>query len=156
MQEAMKRRNLHLSCSLRETRAEPDCVTSAREFGHGAATILLVEDETFVRDVACEILSSGGYRVLQARNAAEAAETFRAQPEAVQLILADVVLPDRNGCDMALELVPGTGTRIIFISGYPVNRITRNGLQQPGWFYLPKPFSAVSLLQKVREALSEV
>ena len=95
-----------------------------------------MEDETFVRDVACEILSSEGYRVLQARNAAEAVKTFRAQPEAVQLILADVVLPDRNGCDMAFELTPGTGTRVIFISGYPVNRVTRNGLQQSGWFYL--------------------
>ena len=114
-----------------------------------------MQDETFVRDVACEILSSGGYRVLPARNAAEAVETFRAQAEAVHLILADVVLPDRNGCDMALELAPGTGTPVIFISGYPVNRITRNGLEQPGWLYLPKPFSAVTLLQKVREALSE-
>jgi two-component system cell cycle sensor histidine kinase/response regulator CckA len=156
MQEAMKRRSLHLPCSLREVRAESDCVASAREFGQRAATILLVEDETFVRDVACEILSAGGYRVLQARNAAEAVETFRAQPEAVQLILADVVLPDRNGCDMALELAPGTGARVIFISGYPENRVTRNGLQRPGWFYLPKPFSADSLLQKVREALSQM
>jgi two-component system cell cycle sensor histidine kinase/response regulator CckA len=141
---------------VREVRGEPDWVASVREFGQRAATILLVEDETFVRDVACEILSSGGYRVLQARNAAEAVKTFRAHPEAVQLILADVVLPDRNGCDMALELAPGTSTRVIFISGYPVNRITRNGLQQSGWFYLPKPFSAVSLLQKVREALSAI
>lgn len=156
MQEAMKRRNLHLSCLLREVSAEPECCASAREFVQRAATILLVEDETFVRDVACEILSSEGYRVLQARNAAEAVEAFRAQPEGVQLILADVVLPDRNGCDMAFELAPSGGIRVIFISGYPVNRITRNGLQQPGWFYLPKPFSAVALLQKVREALSEM
>jgi len=139
-----------------EARAEPDCVASAREFGQKAATILLVEDETFVRNVACEILSFEGYRVLQARNAAEAVKTFRAQPEAVQLILADVVLPDRNGCDMAFELTPGTGTRVIFISGYPVNRVTRNGLQQSGWFYLAKPFSAVLLLQKVKEVLSKV
>ena len=92
--------------------------------------------------------------MLQAKNAAEAVETFRAQPDAVQLILADVVLPDRNGCDLAFELAPGKDTRVVFISGYPVNRITRKGLDQPGWFYLPKPFSAASLLQKVKEALS--
>ncbi len=117
------------------------------------ATILLVEDERFVRKVACEILMSGGYRVLEARDAAEAVETFWTEPDAVQLILADVVLPDRNGCDLAFELAPRKGIRVIFISGYPVNRITRNGLQQPGWSYLPKPFSAESLLQKVKEAL---
>jgi two-component system, cell cycle sensor histidine kinase and response regulator CckA len=141
MQAAMN--NLHLSGSSRESR-------------HELATILLVEDETFVRKVACEILMSGGYRVLEAKDAAEAVETFRAEPEAVQLILADVVLPDRNGCDLAFELAPRKDIRVIFISGYPVNRITRNGLEQPGWFYLPKPFSAESLLGKVKEALSEM
>lgn len=141
---------------MRELHAESDCFGSTRESRGVAATILLVEDEAFVRDVACEILSSGGYRVLQARSASEAIEAFRAHPEAVQLILADVVLPDRNGCDMAFELAPGRGIRVIFISGYPVNRITRNGLQQPGWFYLPKPFSAEALLGKVKEALSEM
>jgi DNA-binding response OmpR family regulator len=141
---------------MREVHEESDWIRSGGESCGKTATILLVEDETFVRVVACEILSSGGYRVLQARNAAEAVKTFRAQPEEVQLILADVVLPDRNGCDMALELTPGTGTRVIFISGYPVNRITRNGLQQSGWFYLPKPFSADGLLRKVKEVLSKV
>jgi DNA-binding response OmpR family regulator len=139
---------------MRAVHEEPDLVRS--ESSGEAATILLVEDETFVRAVACEVLSSGGYRVLQARNAAEAVKTFRAQPEGVQLILADVVLPDRNGCDMVLELTPGTGTRVMFISGYPLNRITMNGLQQPGWFYLPKPFSAHGLLRKVKEVLTEM
>jgi DNA-binding response OmpR family regulator len=144
MQQAMKRGNLHLFDSIREA-----------ESGQKAAIILLVEDETFVRNVASEILSSGGYFVLQARNAAEAVQTFRAQTETVRLILADVVLPDRNGCDMALELAPGSGIPVIFISGYPENCITRNGLRLADWSYLPKPFSAASLLQKVREALSE-
>ena len=113
-----------------------------------------MEDEAFVRRVAGEILCSGGYRVLQARTAAEAVEAFRAQSNGVQLILADVVLPDRNGCDLAHELAPGSDVRVIFISGYPANRITRNGLQKPGWFYLPKPFSAAALLQTVKEALN--
>ncbi len=113
----------------------------------------LVEDQAFVRDVACEILGGAGYRVLPARNAAEAMQTFRGHPQKVELLLTDVVLPDRNGCDMALELASGGHTfKAIFVSGYPENSITRNGLQHPGWFYLPKPFSAASLLQKVTEA----
>jgi DNA-binding response OmpR family regulator len=130
--------------------------SSIHESRQKLATILLVEDEKFVRKVACEILMSGGYRVLEARDAAEAVETFRAEPEAVQLILADIVLPDRNGCDLAFELASRTGIRVIFISGYPVNRVTRNGLEQPGWMYLPKPFSAESLLGKVKEALGRM
>ena len=93
--------------------------------------------------------------MLQARNAAEAVEAYQAQAEAVRLILADVVLPDRSGCDLALELAPRSGIRVLFMSGYPENCVTRNGLRNSGWFYLPKPFSAASLLQKVREVLSE-
>ena len=122
-----------------------------------APTILLVEDEAFVREVACEILRSAGYQVLSAQNAADAVQAFRGHPAGVQLLLTDVVLPDRNGCDLALELVTVGGcTKAIFISGYPENPVTRKWLRHPGWFYLPKPFSAMSLLQKVREALNQV
>ncbi len=67
-------------------------------------TILLVEDEAFVREVAYEVLSRAGYRVLTAGNATEALQAFREHAGAVQLLLTDVVLPDRNGCDLALEL----------------------------------------------------
>lgn len=117
-------------------------------------TILLVEDEAFVRDVACEILSAAGYCVLKAGNAAEALRTFHRYPEKVQLLLTDVVLPDRNGCDLALELTTLCHTvRAIFVSGYPENSATTKGIQRPGWCYLPKPFSAASLLEKVREVL---
>ena len=119
-------------------------------------TILLVEDEAFVRDVACEILSAAGYCVLKAGNAAEALRTFQRYPEKVQLLLTDVVLPDRNGCDLAIELTTLSHTvRAIFVSGYPENSVTAKGLQRPGWCYLPKPFSAASLLQKVREVLPD-
>lgn len=117
-------------------------------------TVLLVEDETFVREVACEVLSRAGYRVLKAGNATEALQVFREHAGAVQLLLTDVVLPDRNGCDLAQELsTMCSGVKSIFVSGYPENSITRRGLGQPGWFYLPKPFSVASLMQKIQEAL---
>ena len=120
----------------------------------GGRTVLLVEDETFVREVACEVLSRAGYRVLKAGNATEALQVFREHAGAVQLLLTDVVLPDRNGCDLALELSTLCGeVKSIFVSGYPENLITRRGLRQPGWFYLPKPFSVSSLMQKINEAL---
>jgi len=132
------------------TRVSPAPAPSA-----GIPTILLVEDEAFVRDVACQILCSAGYQVLAARNAADAVRTFRYHAGAVQLLLTDVVLPDRNGCDLALELVKGGCVKAIFISGYPENSITQKGLQHPGWSYLPKPFSAAALLQKVKEVLND-
>ena len=119
-------------------------------------TILLVEDEAFVRNVACEVLRSAGYGVLPAKNAADAVSAFRGHPEQVDLLLTDVVLPDRSGCDLALELVNVRATvKAIFISGYPENSITRQGLQNPWWSYLPKPFSAASLLQKIKEVVNQ-
>jgi DNA-binding response OmpR family regulator len=103
--------------------------------------------------VACQVLCSAGYRVLEARNATEALLVFRCHAEKVQLLLTDVVLPDRNGRDLALELTGQChSVRAILVSGYPENSVTRRGLR-PGWSYLPKPFSADSLLQKVREVL---
>ncbi|HYM09058.1 MAG TPA: response regulator [Terriglobales bacterium] len=137
------------------TPATPTHFSSAL-LSHLAPTILLVEDEAFVRKVACEVLCSAGYRVLPAKNAADAARTFRGHAEEVQLLLTDVVLPDRSGCDLALELAGvRAGVKAVFISGYPENCITRQGLQHPGWFYLPKPFSAASLLQKIKEVVNQ-
>ena len=102
------------------------------------------------------MLCSAGYRVLPAQNAADAVKAFRDHPEEVQLLLTDVVLPDRSGCDLALELVnAGAGVKAIFISGYPENSISRQGLQNPGWSYLPKPFSAAALLQKIKEVVKQ-
>jgi CheY-like chemotaxis protein len=146
---------LHLENPRHSTPAGPTHI-SPTPLSNPLPTILLVEDEAFVRKVACEVLCSAGYRVLPAKNAADAVQAFRGHPEEVQLLLTDVVLPDRSGCDLALELVnAGAGVKAIFISGYPENFITRKGLQHPGWSYLPKPFSASSLLQKIKEIVSE-
>jgi two-component system cell cycle sensor histidine kinase/response regulator CckA len=117
-------------------------------------TILLVEDEAFVRDVVEEILSSAGYRVLKARSAGEALRIYHAYQGKVELLLTDVVLPDRNGCDLASEFsLLCRGVRTIFISGYPENAVTRKGFRRGLWFYLSKPFSGQTLINKMTEAL---
>jgi len=121
---------------------------------HG--TILLVEDEALVREVTCEILETSGYRVLKARSAAEATSAFRRYKSIVKLLLTDVVLPDRSGPDLARSLrVTRPGLKTIFISGYPENAVTRNGIEEEGMFYLPKPYSLQSLTRKVRQVLEQ-
>lgn len=116
-------------------------------------TLLVVEDQDFVREVACEVLLESGYRVLRARNAAEALHLFEHESEGVQLLLTDVVLPGRSGHGLAKDLRGvNPGLTIIFTSGYP-DEIARHGLEGAGMFYLPKPFSADSLRKKVAEAL---
>ena len=82
----------------------------------GRGTILLVEDESFLLEVTCEILESAGYRVLKARNAAEAVSAFRQFHCIVRLLLTDVVLPGQNGRDLPHELRSiSPDLRIIFI-----------------------------------------
>src|SRR5207245_3851457 len=73
------------------------------ELNSGGTTILLVEDEKFVREVASEILRSAGYELLQAWCAAEARRLFY-EHEDVHLLVTDVVLPDDNGAHLAQEL----------------------------------------------------
>jgi two-component system, cell cycle sensor histidine kinase and response regulator CckA len=121
----------------------------------GPATILLVEDEDFVREITGEILENEGFRVLKARNAAEAESTFRRYGKIVRLLLTDVVLPGKNGRDLAAEL-RRTNPRLptIFVSGYPENAVTQKALVE-GMFYLPKPFSAASLLRKLQHVLAK-
>jgi two-component system, cell cycle sensor histidine kinase and response regulator CckA len=119
---------------------------------HGA--ILVVEDEAFVREITCEILESEGYRVLKACNAAEAKVVFRRNRK-ILLLLTDVVLPGQNGRELANDLrALNPRLRAIFISGYPENAVRQMGIVEDGMFYLPKPFSAESLLRKVRLVLA--
>src|ERR1035441_10058262 len=69
-----------------------------------AKTILLVEDEAFVREVTCEVLRSAGYRVLAAKNAAEAMRIYEARGDEVELLIRDVVLPGESGRVLAGEI----------------------------------------------------
>jgi two-component system cell cycle sensor histidine kinase/response regulator CckA len=122
--------------------------------GHG--TILLVEDETLLREVTCEILESAGYRVIKTSNAAEALSAFGEYKAIVRLLLTDVVLPGQNGRDLANDLrAVCPKLRILFMSGYPENVVTRNGIQEDGMFYLTKPFSLQSITLKVTQVLEQ-
>src|SRR5947208_16963181 len=92
-----------------------------------ATTILLVEDEKFVREVAGEILLSAGYCPLQAWCAAEARRLFYEHAD-VHPLVTDVVLPDDNCAHLAQELASRRpGLKTIFISGYPESAVARAG-----------------------------
>lgn len=121
----------------------------------GAETILLVEDEEFVRKVTSEVLESAGYRLVSTRSAAEALEAQSTCAEPVDLLLADLVLPGKSGHQLAHEfagLCPHA--RILLMSGY-AEQLAPGGLSPHGREYLAKPFSSRTLLRRVREALDK-
>ncbi len=117
-------------------------------------TVLLVEDEDFVREVTAEILEAQGYVVLKARTAKEARTTFRQHDKFVGLLLTDIVLPDENGCELAQGLrILSARLPVIFMSGY-AKTIASKVLKDACTFYLPKPYTAESLLQKVGQVFA--
>jgi two-component system, cell cycle sensor histidine kinase and response regulator CckA len=115
-------------------------------------TILLVEDEEFVREVTYLVLQAAGYRVLPARNAHEASELFARHRHEIQLLLTDVTMPGMTGREFAAKVrseEPSLAT--IFMSGYP--EMPDENLQER-MFCLFKPFSMEMLTRKVSEVLS--
>ena len=131
-------------------------VRQKRTASPSAGMILLVEDEDFVREAAFQILQGAGYRVLKARNAVEALRMFQQYNQEIELLLTDVVIPGQNGGELAHDLkAMNQELKIIFISGYPENTVTKY-IQEIGAWYLPKPFSLELLVRKVHQVMSEL
>jgi len=120
----------------------------------GAGTVLVVEDEELVRRSLHDILAGNGYHVLQARNAREAMLIDRAYGGAIDLMLADLVLPGMGGPELADELRPARpDMRVLYISGYHNDARVRR-LEQAGKAFFPKPFTAAAIAAKVGELLA--
>jgi len=121
----------------------------------GAETILLVEDEASVRNLALMILSGLGYKVLVASDGQEALELQAKYDGPIHLLVSDVVMPRLGGGDLARllsERLPGLP--VIFISGYAPDASLTPSLRGPGITLLSKPFTADVLARAVHAALN--
>jgi len=119
----------------------------------GPKTILLVEDEPFVRRATAEVLESAGYSVVSAGSAGDALEACRKRLEPVDLLLADVVMAGMSGRELAAEFESCCpSAQILLMSGYP-EQLALCELSSSGNKYLAKPFSVGMLLQRVLEVL---
>jgi signal transduction histidine kinase len=122
----------------------------------GDETILVVEDETSVRRLVSDTLEMHGYKVLEASSSAEALDLAASYSAEIHLLLTDVVMPGLNGRQLYTELTKQRPQlQGLFMSGYTDNLIVHRGVLDPDVFFLAKPFSMQSLLQKVREVLSQ-
>jgi CheY-like chemotaxis protein len=119
------------------------------------ATILLVEDETAVRNVTREVLEMGGYRVLAADGPVAATHIARDESNAIDLLLTDVVMQGMNGPELARlvrELRPELVT--LFMTGYADAEVLRLATLEGPQKHIQKPFTVHSLLARVAEALA--
>jgi CheY-like chemotaxis protein len=125
------------------------------ELPHGAATVLVVEDETAVREIASTALRDLGYHVLEAADGEEALRVFDAQAGRVDLVLSDVVLPGkvraRDMVDRITSLRPEI--RVLYMSGYSENAIIHHGRLDEGVQLISKPFKREQLTRKVAQVL---
>ena len=121
----------------------------------GSETVLVVEDEAGVRELACQFLRVKGYNVLEAEGGLEALTVSRSHPGAIHLLLSDMVMPKMSGEELAVQLrAARPETRVAFMSGY--SEFSRGDLGKgfPDAPVLQKPFSPASLVEIVREALA--
>jgi two-component system, cell cycle sensor histidine kinase and response regulator CckA len=117
-------------------------------------TILLVEDEPMILEVATTMLTHLGYTVLVASKPEEAMRLAEEHSAGIKLLMTDVVMPGMNGREMAkniLSICPGL--KCLFMSGYTADIIAHHGVLDEGVFFIQKPFSIDELAEKVREAL---
>jgi two-component system cell cycle sensor histidine kinase/response regulator CckA len=123
----------------------------------GDETVLLVEDETSLRELLREVLETNGYSVLGARGGAEALQMAAAHSGPIQLMVTDVIMPGMTGPRLA-DLFAATrpGMKVLFVSGYSDESVTRYGLIAPGRAFLSKPFGPEVFLRRVRESLDAV
>jgi CheY-like chemotaxis protein len=120
----------------------------------GTETILLVEDDSQLRQLTSAILGHCGYKVLVAVSPEEALALCQANSREIQLLLTDVVMPGMNGRQLADRVtLISPHVKVLYVSGYTGDAIVHHGVLDPGLWFLPKPFSLSALVAKVREVL---
>lgn len=120
----------------------------------GDETVLVVEDDDMLRNMARNILKRYGYRVLEAQDAETALEASRGHEGPIHLLLTDVVMPGISGRELAERLQSERpAARVLFMSGYTDEAVVHHGVLESGISFVQKPFSPDVLARKVREVL---
>jgi DNA-binding NtrC family response regulator len=114
--------------------------------------ILLVEDESMVREITGQVLSHAGYRVLASASPKQALEVADAHDGKIDLLLTDVVMPEMNGADLATHLLSRRPDLVpVFMSGYAEHDVLKKFKATA--IHIHKPFTIDALLAQIAEAL---
>jgi DNA-binding NtrC family response regulator len=118
--------------------------------------ILLVEDESAVREITRQVLEHAGYEVMECSGPQDALRLAAAHPGRIGLLLSDVVMPGMNGLDLARrvqQIQPQLTT--VFMSGYAEGAVLQKAARNPRCTYIQKPFTVDLLLTSVARALAK-
>ena len=137
-----------------EALEQPSRTSPRAEPRKGSETVLLVEDSEFVRRLLRELLGQCGYKVLEASQGHEALRLSNEYEGRIDLLLTDMVMPRMSGRELAAQLAPQRPTmKVLYMSGYTEEAITRHGVLDPGTAFLEKPFTPETLARKLRQIL---
>lgn len=122
----------------------------------GQETILLVDDEEYLRDLGERMLIRFGYTVLTAPDGETAVEIYGEHKDRIALVILDLIMPGiggKNCLDQILALDPSA--RVVIASGYSVDESARQELESKVKGYINKPFEFNQILREVRRLLDE-
>ena len=132
-----------------------DGKSDARELPRGSETVLLVEDEKGVRELAREYLELTGYTVIAAEDGHTALELAAMHVGPIQLLMTDVVMPGISGRELAGRVKTiRPEIKVLFMSGYTDQAVVHHGILDTDAALLQKPFTMAALAAKLREILS--
>jgi PAS domain S-box-containing protein len=120
----------------------------------GAETILIAEDDQYVREFLKEVLIEYGYTVIESSDGEDALQVFNRHRDKIQLLILDVIMPKKNGKETYDEIKTiRKDIKAIFISGYATDILYKKGIPEEGLNFISKPISPDELLIKVRKLL---
>ena len=123
----------------------------------GKETILIVEDEPVLRDMAHVILQDCGYNIVEASSGREALRIWDRYKDEVDLVVTDMVMPEGvSGMELANRLLESKpGLKIIFASGYSMDDLDTGFVREGHALFLQKPYTHVTLAKAVRQCLDK-
>ncbi len=146
---------IYLPAAQAEQTAQPPRVEPGPPEG-GSETIMVIEDEDVVRNLASRGLRDHGYSVVEARNGVQALGYVKQHPGAVDLVISDVVMPEMGGREFGQRLAQvEPGLPVLYMSGYTGEDVVQRGLLDPGAPFQQKPFTPASLATKIRTMLDQ-
>jgi len=122
----------------------------------GTETVLLAEDNADVRKITRSVLEAFGYTVLEAVDGEDAVNSFMKNKDSIQLLIFDVIMPVKSGKDAYEEILSvRPDINILFLSGYTIDIVGKQGIFAEGLNFISKPVSSNNLLSKIREILDK-
>jgi len=132
--------------------AAPAAVETPASVSRG--TVLLVEDETAVREATKRMLRKFGFDVVEAKHGNDALLRWEEQGDTIDVVLTDVVMPAMGGAELARQLRQRRpGVRVVFMSGYTQGTLELSTMDEAATRFLPKPFTADQLVRTLRELI---